>query len=117
MNSKNAKYRNRGGDNYMLSSQFIGCSATGWSHVTKLKYPAPLTLGAAMSISGAAVNPHAGVGGKGLTRSRLVSMTLGFLNIRLGYWFENPALASKNKWKKLLNRPNLLSQVSKFAWY
>jgi hypothetical protein len=37
-----------------------------------------------MAISGAAVNPIAGVAGAGTTRSRLVSTLLSVLNLRLG---------------------------------
>jgi hypothetical protein len=49
-----------------------------------------MTLPTAMAISGAAVNPSTGVGGKGITRQPLLSMLMGLLNIRLGYWAPNP---------------------------
>lgn len=50
-----------------------------------------MTLPTAMAISGAAVNPSTGVGGQGVTRQPLLSMFMGLLNIRLGYWAPNPA--------------------------
>ncbi len=47
-----------------------------------------------MAISGAALNPHAGVAGGGVTRNRLVSALLSLLNLRLGYWAPNPTFDS-----------------------
>jgi hypothetical protein len=45
-----------------------------------------LTLASAMAVSGAAVNPNAGGGGEGITRHAVLSMLMGILNVRLGYW-------------------------------
>ena len=49
-----------------------------------------MTLPTAMAISGAAANPNTGVGGVGLTRNPLVSILMALLNLRLGYWAQNP---------------------------
>jgi hypothetical protein len=60
-----------------------------------------------MAISGAAVNPNAGPGGEGITRQPVLSVLMGMLNLRLGFWATNQnhvsALrdsASGNPWFK-----------------
>jgi hypothetical protein len=99
VDSPTASYRGRGGDNFILSPLYCGSTATGWrasSHyMKKVSMSLPptgrgMTLPSAMAISGAAVNPNAGVAGAGTTRSRLVSTLLSVLNLRLGYWAPNP---------------------------
>ena len=102
VDSKTASYRGRGGDNFILSPLYCGSTATGWrasSHYMKSSsrngHPTGrgMTLPTAMAISGAAVNPNAGVGGRGNTRTRMVSTLLALLNLRLGYWAPNPRRA------------------------
>lgn len=90
------KFRGRGGDSFILSPRFCGSNATGWSRSESFMN-GRMTLPTAMAISGAAVNPSTGVGGKGITRQPLLSMLMGLLNIRLGYWAPNPkpSLAAK----------------------
>ncbi|WP_199609716.1 patatin-like phospholipase family protein [Flocculibacter collagenilyticus] len=88
-NSKNAKYRGRGGDNFILSPKRCGSNATGWQKTAKYMGN-KMTLSTAMAISGAAVNPHTGVAGHGITRNIVVSFLMGFLNIRLGFWATHP---------------------------
>ena len=46
-----------------------------------------------MAISGAALNPNAGPGGQGITRQPVLSVLMGLLNLRLGYWVRNPKRA------------------------
>lgn len=87
--SKIPKFRGRGGDSFILSPRFCGSNATGWSRSESFMN-GRMTLPTAMAISGAAVNPSTGVGGKGITRQPLLSMLMGLLNIRLGYWAPNP---------------------------
>lgn len=89
--SKRAKFKGRGGDNFILSPLYCGSNATGWRDTEKYAND-DMTLASAMAISGAAVNPSAGCGGEGVTRNTLMSMLMGLLNLRLGYWSLNPAL-------------------------
>jgi hypothetical protein len=84
-----ARYRNRGGDNFVMSHKYCGGDAIGWFSTEEFE-GGKMTLATAMSISGAAVNPRAGVGGHGVTRNRLVSFMLALFNIRLGFWADNP---------------------------
>lgn len=90
------KFRGRGGDNFILSPHYCGSNATGWSRSDTFMN-GRMTLPTAMAISGAAVNPSAGVGGQGVTRQPLLSMLMGLLNIRLGYWAPNPRPAKAAK--------------------
>ncbi len=89
VDSKQAKYRGRGGDGFVLSPLFCGCNATGW-RATERYMEGLMNLPTAMAISGAAANPNTGVGGEGITRNVFVSFLMAFLNIRLGYWAPNP---------------------------
>ncbi|MEJ2179211.1 MAG: hypothetical protein P8Y28_01960 [Gammaproteobacteria bacterium] len=84
-----AKFRGRGGDNFILTPAFCGSNATGWAATSSFMKDR-MTLSTAMAISGAAVNPSTGVGGDGVTRQPLLSSLMGLLNIRLGYWVTNP---------------------------
>ncbi|MBI5409690.1 MAG: patatin-like phospholipase family protein [Nitrospirae bacterium] len=87
--SKDSKFRGRGGDNFILSPKYCGSCATGWCNTSDFM-KGRMTLATAMAISGAAVNPHTGVAGKGPTRNRLLSFLMTLLNLRLGYWAPNP---------------------------
>lgn len=82
-------YRHRGGDNFVLTPCYCGSNATGWRR-TGDYMGGKMTLATAMAISAAAVNPNSGVGGEGLTRNRTLSLVMSLLNLRLGYWADNP---------------------------
>jgi Patatin-like phospholipase len=112
--SKHPLYRGRGGDNFILSPLVCGSRATGWADTVR-EPGKGLTAATAMAISGAAVNPNAGGGGEGITRQPLLSVLMGILNVRLGYWFDNPGHGADGRsGSKTMNllarlRPNLLS--------
>ncbi|MDH5399856.1 MAG: hypothetical protein OEX02_17015, partial [Cyclobacteriaceae bacterium] len=131
--SENAKYHNRGGDNFIMSPLYTGSEATGWRETEdfiRLKKSLSgdetqgLTLATAMAISGAAVNPSAGPNSSGITRSKLISILLGVLNLRLGYWAPNPnriVSGSKANQRPDLFYPGLkgvlgISQTEKKKW-
>lgn len=116
VDSPNSPYRGRGGDCFILSPLYCGSEATGWcesrhymKHQKKGRPPTGrgMTLSTAMAISGAALNPNTGVGGRGLTRSRVVSTLMAVLNLRLGYWAPNPK--QNRSWMHWLNYPNFLN--------
>ena len=87
--SEIAKFRGRGGDNFILSPLFSGSNATGW-HPSNTFANNSITLPTAVAISGAAANSDSGVAGKGLTVNPLVSALMSIFNLRLGYWVVNP---------------------------
>jgi hypothetical protein len=106
VDSPNAKYRGRAGDNFIMSHLYCGGDAVGFHPMTALA-DGEMTLATAVSISGAALNPNAANSGQGATRNRLISFLLAFFNIRLGFWIQNPAVTG---WRKMLSdmnrRPN-----------
>jgi predicted acylesterase/phospholipase RssA len=89
VDSSKSKYRGRGGDSFLLSSLYCGSDATGWRSTGDWMHGG-LSLAAAMAISGAAANPNTGVSGRGATRNRLLSLVMALLNLRLGYFAQNP---------------------------
>ncbi len=95
VDSNDAKFRDRGGDSFVLSPLYCGSDATGWVRTetfmkNKEGKGRGMTLPTAMAISGAAVNAHSGGAGRGVTRNRVVSLLMTLLNIRLGYWAPSP---------------------------
>ena len=104
--SPTSKYRSRGGDNFLLSKLFSGSDATGYMATRGFmkKGGRGMTLPTAMAISGVLTNQNSRSSEKGLTWNSLVGSLLGILNLRLGYWADNP----KNN-KKLPSPPNFIS--------
>lgn len=88
--SRIPKFRGRGGDNFILTPKYCGSNATGWCETRHSPYN-DMTPPTALAISGAAVNSNTGAGGGGITRTPFLSFLMGFFNIRLGYWADNPA--------------------------
>jgi hypothetical protein len=80
--SRDNKMRLRMGDSFIFSPQFIGSKATGWVHSEFFR---KMNLATALAISGAAVDPNTGV-----SRSWPLRIIMTWLNVRLGYWCENP---------------------------
>jgi hypothetical protein len=101
MDSPQDLYRNRGGDNFMITQLWSGSNATGWIPTRQLG-DGSMTLATAMSISGAAANPNAAPNGLGVTRNRVVSFLMSLFDVRLGYWMANPKKARYTS-----NKPNL----------
>lgn len=91
-NAREVKYKGRGGDSFIISPLFCGSDATGWKETRQYQKTGDhgLSLATAMATSAAALNPNAAVSGEGATRSIVVSVLLSFLNLRLGYWANNP---------------------------
>ncbi len=102
--SPRPKFKGRGGDNFILSPHYCGSNATGWRRSDKFMNGG-MTLATAMAISGAAVNPSTGCGGEGITRKPLLSLLMGLLNIRLGYWACNPDPAREPRY---IGSPNFI---------
>lgn len=75
----------RGGDNFIFSPLYCGSDAT--TYIETEKYAdGKMNLATAFSISGAAVDPNTYA-----TKSRPLSFIMTLLNIRLGYWIQNPS--------------------------
>lgn len=87
--AKDRRRKLRGGDSFILTRDYCGSNATGWRR-TKEFMAGRMTVPTAMAVSGAAANPNTGVGGVGLTRSKVVSALMALVNLRLGLWVPHP---------------------------
>ncbi|EFA80973.1 patatin family protein [Heterostelium album PN500] len=85
-NDPNGIPDSRGSDFFMFSQHFVGSETCGYRSTEQMeKLDRRLDLATAVSISGAAVGTKMGTA----TIPTLV-LSLGILNIRLGYWLPNP---------------------------
>lgn len=90
--SPDEKNRSREGASFFFSPLYCGSTATGFGSPTDYS-AGTMALSTAFTISGAAIDPNTYV-----TSSRAVSSLLALLNVRLGYWAENPARRSRAHW-------------------
>jgi hypothetical protein len=117
--SKIKKFKERGGDSFVLAPLHCGSTATGYVKTQDFikdhkDDKIGLTLATAMATSGAAVNPHTGVGGVGPTRDLFVSFMMTIFNLRLGFWATNPRIGSPRT-KPNYIRPGLGSLLGLFG--
>jgi len=115
--SQVARYRGRGGDNFIYTPLVTGSGATGWRR-TDISHDKGITLATAMAVSGAAINPNTAPSGEGITRQPVLSVLMSMFNIRLGLWFRNPnhePVLQALSWTAILHglfkkqeRPNLI---------
>ena len=68
-----------------------------------------MTLGKAMTISGAAASPN-----MGYHSSPLVTLLMAFFNVRLGWWLGNPGEAGRRTWQRSQPRWGLGLLVEEF---
>lgn len=104
-NATTPRFRGRVGDSFLLSPLYCGSDATDYIATDRFA-GGQMTLATAMSISGAAENPHSGVSGEGKSINPFVAFLLTFLGLRLGYWTFNPA-TSLRKLNSIM-RPNYI---------
>jgi hypothetical protein len=96
VSSKNLAWQQRKAASFMFTSQYSGfetdcADGTRLSAFTSTKeYKAPLTLGTAMAISGAAASPN-----MGFHSSPALSFLMTVFNVRLGRWIGNPRYSSE----------------------
>jgi predicted acylesterase/phospholipase RssA len=88
--SETANKRGRNGDFFILSRNFVGSEVTGYRATKAIETAWKGDIGDAMAISGAAAAPN-----MGFASLRPLAFTLALLNVRLGYWFPNPARLDK----------------------
>ncbi|MEE9465917.1 MAG: hypothetical protein V3W14_10135, partial [Candidatus Neomarinimicrobiota bacterium] len=87
--SDDPRLSGRGGDNFILSPLYCGACSLDYAK-TESYVGGRMNLATALAISGAAVDPNTSV-----TRSRPLSFIMTLLNIRLGYWIQNPAYSAR----------------------
>ncbi|UTA48163.1 patatin-like phospholipase family protein [Simiduia sp. 21SJ11W-1] len=93
-NSPASLWRARLGASFTLSPLYCGAPATGFAPTAQFQY-GRLTLGEAMTTSGAAVDP-----GTAQTANSSLSFLMALLNFRLGYWVRAPR-APVNRWQRM----------------
>ncbi len=81
--------RDRKGESFILSPLYCGSKSVGYARIENTRLPGNvepnLTLGRAISISGAAVDPN-----MSFYQSGPLTALLTIFNARLGYWIEKP---------------------------
>jgi len=82
----NLAWQQRKGESFTFSPISVGCWRLGYLPTSFYGGSKGVTLGTAMSISGAAFNPN-----MGYNSSPLVTLLMTFFNARLGWWLPNPA--------------------------
>jgi hypothetical protein len=88
LNVQGSDYANRRGRNadfFLFSPCYVGSEATGYRETLAVESATSLDLATAMAISGASVSSNMGA-----NSIRPVAPTLALLNVRTGYWLENP---------------------------
>lgn len=75
----------------------LHCGADGVGFVQTAQYGSEkgMTLGRALTISGAAASPN-----MGYHSSALVTLVMTLFNVRLGWWLPNPGIAGKKQWHR-----------------
>jgi hypothetical protein len=101
--------RDRKAESFVLSPGYCGSEATGYARTpAEGEGRINLTLGRAMSISGAAVDPNMAV-----HQSAPVTAMLTVFNLRLGWWLRNPAHEAPDKWTAEPPRGGMLARLGR----
>lgn len=92
VSSKRLAWQQRKATSFTVSPYHAGNLSLGYRD--SARYGGGITLGNAMTISGAAASPN-----MGYNSSPLVSFTMMLFNARLGSWLGNPGVAGKDSWQ------------------
>ena len=84
--STNLAWQERKGSSFTVSPLHTGSFRVGYRPTRDFGGPMGVTLGTAVAISGAAVSPN-----MGYNSSPALSFLLTLFNVRLGWWYGNPA--------------------------
>jgi hypothetical protein len=85
LHARDPARRGRRAEFFLFSKDFIGSDATGYARSQTYDDPRPVDLATAVAISGAAVSSSSG-----RIVPSVLSPTLALLNLRLGFWLDNP---------------------------
>jgi hypothetical protein len=88
---KRLDWQQRKAESFAFSPWYCGNSHTGYRN--SKNYAGGVTLGSAVTISGAAASPN-----MGYHSSPLVGLVMMLFNARLGAWFGNPGEAGERTW-------------------
>jgi hypothetical protein len=82
--SRNRYLRGRGAELFLFSKEYVGAMSTGYRDTSTYENGAT-RLATAMAVSGAAASPQLGS-----STSRILTLMLTLLNVRLNRWMPNP---------------------------
>ncbi|MEQ1519957.1 MAG: patatin-like phospholipase family protein [Aestuariivirga sp.] len=103
---KDVNMRGRNADFYTFGKLYSGSPRSGYAHTQDMeKFNPSATLATAMAISGAAVSSNMGSASIGP-----LAPTLALLNVRLGYWLNNP-LSKRGGWSFFYLAAEMLSRL------
>jgi hypothetical protein len=88
-------WTDRKSESFVLSPSHCGSKGTGYAQVIPREVDKDLTIGRAIAVSGAAVDPN-----MNYHQSAALTAFLTIFNARLGYWIENPRPPKPAKKKK-----------------
>ncbi len=89
-------WQDRKAASFTLSPDYCGCEGTGWAR-TPSDEKTDLTVGTAMTLSGAAVDPNMAA-----YQSAALTVFLTIFNARTGMWFRNPRFTDGEQWVQSL---------------
>jgi hypothetical protein len=113
INDLDRKLASRGGDSFVITPMYVGSNATGWERTARYMLKnGPLSLASAVAASGAALDSNAAYVGVGVTRDRLISITLMLLNLRLGMWAGRPSSAPAGRFS---HEPNHITPAFRYG--
>ena len=91
---ENLAWQQRKAESFTATRYHTGSCRAGYQRSSD--YVQSVTLGGAITISGAAASPN-----MGYASSPLLSMVMMLFNARLGVWLPNPGEAGRGYWKKM----------------
>jgi len=105
--TKNLAWRQRKAESFTFSPLHSGAWRLAYAPTKNYAGADGLSLGTAMAISGAAVNPN-----MGYHSSPLVTLLMTFFNVRLGWWMPNPAREEGARWPWVAKGSSFLQKTS-----
>jgi hypothetical protein len=91
----NLAWQQRKAESFTATRLHCGSFRLGYQPSAEYGHPGGMTLGGAITISGAAASPN-----MGYHSSPTLSLIMTLFNARLGAWLANPGLAGKTLWDK-----------------
>jgi hypothetical protein len=89
------EWQQRKAESFTVSPLHSGSLHLGYQYSESYGGKNGMSLGKAITISGAAASPN-----MGYHSSTLVAFLMAFFNVRLGWWLPNPGRAGKGNWRR-----------------
>jgi hypothetical protein len=89
------EWQQRKASSFTVSPLYAGGASVGYLQTSTYSGENGVSLGRAMTISGAAASPN-----MGYHTSSLVAFVMTFFNIRLGWWLPNPGPRWRTEWRR-----------------